>query len=158
MRGRSAATGYPELTRGASRPPSSGRLPRRPVPEADHVAADAAPDDEISPLCVTRARAWFEEHRAQLRKNAYGHGFLYWMLAITFIVGLAAYIAGYLLKSSATTEPLGLLADMAYSFGFALWTPAIIVVLSRSFRKPRAAGQARLRGLRGVTAREGAEA
>ena len=45
------------------------------------------------------------------------------------MIGLAAYVAGYLLKSTATTEPLGLLADMLYTFGFALWTGAVVVVL-----------------------------
>ena len=44
-------------------------------------------------------------------------------------MGLAAYVAGYLLKTTATTEPLGLLADMVYTFGFALWTAAVVVVL-----------------------------
>ena len=29
----------------------------------------------------------------------------------------------------ATTEPLGLLADLLYTFGFALWTAAVVVVL-----------------------------
>jgi hypothetical protein len=88
------------------------------------------PDDEISPLLHDpNARAWFEQHRTQLRRNAYGQGFLYSTLAITFAVGLVAYVAGYLLKSSATTEPFGLLADLTYTFGFALWTAAVIVVL-----------------------------
>jgi len=88
------------------------------------------PDDEITPLLrEPSARAWFEQHRAQLRRNAYGQGFLYSMLAITFVVGLVAYVIGYLLKSSATSEPFGLLADFTYTMGFALWTAAVIVVL-----------------------------
>jgi F0F1-type ATP synthase assembly protein I len=45
------------------------------------------------------------------------------------VVGLVAYVAGYLLRSSATTEPLGLLVDLMYTFGFALWTAAVVVVL-----------------------------
>ena len=45
------------------------------------------------------------------------------------MIGLIAYVAGYLLRSTATTEPLGLLADLTYTFGFALWTAALIVVL-----------------------------
>ena len=39
------------------------------------------------------------------------------------------YVAGYLLKTAARTEPLGLLSDMVYTFGFALWTAAVIIVL-----------------------------
>ena len=88
------------------------------------------PDDEIAPwLDSAYARAWFEEHRSQLRQNAYGQRFLYSTLVTTFVAGLAMYVAGYLLKASATTEPLGLLSDMIYTFGFALWTAAVIIVL-----------------------------
>ena len=88
------------------------------------------PDDEIAPLLDDAyAREWFEEHRTQLRQNAYGQRFLYSTLATTFVVGLAMYVAGYLFKTTATTEPLGLLSDMVYTFGFALWTAAVIIVL-----------------------------
>lgn len=88
------------------------------------------PDDEITPLLDDPdARAWFEEHLSVLRKDAYGQRILYSVLAATFVVGFASYVVGYLLKTAVTTEPLGLLADMAYSFGFALWTAAVIVVL-----------------------------
>ena len=45
------------------------------------------------------------------------------------MVGLVAYVAGYLLRTTAPAEPLGLLADMVYTFGFALWTGAVVVVL-----------------------------
>ena len=87
-------------------------------------------DPEIAPLLDDpEARKWFEEHRELLRQNAYGQRFLYSTLVVTFVVGLAAYVAGYLLKTTRPAEPLGLLADMIYTFGFALWTAAIIVVL-----------------------------
>lgn len=87
-------------------------------------------DDELGPLLNDPiVRAWFEEHLTDLRKDAYGQRILYSVLAIAFAVGLAAYVAGYLLKSAATTEPLGLLADLTYTFGFALWTAAVVVVL-----------------------------
>jgi hypothetical protein len=36
------------------------------------------------------------------------------------VVGLAAHIGGYLLKSSAATEPLGLVADLLYALGWSL--------------------------------------
>jgi hypothetical protein len=32
------------------------------------------------------------------------------------------------LKTSVTTEPLGLVADLLYAFGWALWTGAVVVV------------------------------
>jgi hypothetical protein len=44
------------------------------------------------------------------------------------VVGLAAHVGGYLLKSSVTTEPLGLVADLLYALGFALWTGVVVVL------------------------------
>ena len=86
------------------------------------------PDDEID-LDDPEVQAWFEEHMSVLRQGAYGQRFLYFTLAGAFVVGLIAYVAGYFLRSSATTEPFGLLADLLYTFGFALWTAAVVVVL-----------------------------
>ena len=88
------------------------------------------PDDDLGLLLdAPGAREWFEKHRAELRQDAYGQRILYQILAAAFVVGLAAYIAGYLLRSTATTEPFGLLVDLLYTFGFALWTAAVVVVL-----------------------------
>ena len=90
----------------------------------------ARPDDEISTLINDpAARAWFEEHLEGLRQDAYGQRILYSVLALTFVIGLVGYVAGYLFKSTWTTGPLGLLADLTYTFGFALWTAAVVVVL-----------------------------
>jgi hypothetical protein len=44
------------------------------------------------------------------------------------VVGLAAHVGGYLLGSSATTEPLGLVANLLYALGWALWTGVVVVV------------------------------
>jgi hypothetical protein len=49
------------------------------------------------------------------------------------VVGLAAHVAGYLLKSSVTTEPLGLVADLLYALGYALWTGVVVVVFVQVF-------------------------
>ena len=49
-------------------------------------------------------------------------------LGIGFVIGLAAHVGGYLLRSSATTEPLGLVADLLYALGWALWTGVVVVV------------------------------
>jgi F0F1-type ATP synthase assembly protein I len=87
-------------------------------------------DTELDALLRDPAsRAWFEEHLPELRQDASGQRILLQMLAGIFIVGLVAYVAGYLIRASATTEPLGLLADLLYTFGFALWTAAVVVVL-----------------------------
>jgi hypothetical protein len=44
------------------------------------------------------------------------------------VVGLAAHVGGYLLGSSVTTEPLGLVANLLYALGWALWTGVVVVV------------------------------
>jgi hypothetical protein len=49
------------------------------------------------------------------------------------VIGLAAHVAGYLLKSSATTEPLGLVADLLYALGRALWTGVVVVEFLQLF-------------------------
>jgi hypothetical protein len=53
---------------------------------------------------------------------------VYWILGTGFVVGLAAHVGGFLLKTSATTEPLALVADLLYALGWALWTGVILVV------------------------------
>jgi hypothetical protein len=75
-----------------------------------------------------RALAWMQEHLAEFRQQASGQRPLYWILGIGFVVGLAAHVGGYLLRSSATTEPLGLVAELLYSLGFALWTGIVVTV------------------------------
>jgi hypothetical protein len=43
------------------------------------------------------------------------------------VVGLAAHAGGFLLKTSVTTEPLLLVAELLYALGWALWTSVIVV-------------------------------
>ncbi len=87
------------------------------------------PDVGLDPrLNDPRVRAWFDEHAAEMRSYAYGQRVLYEYLAIAIVLGLVAHSAGYLLRAAATTDLLGLLADLLYTLGFALWTGAVIVV------------------------------
>jgi hypothetical protein len=74
----------------------------------------------------SRALAWMEAHLPEFRQQASGQRPLYWILGIGFVVGLAAHVGGFLLKTSATTEPLLLVADLLYSLGFALWTGIVV--------------------------------
>src|SRR4029453_5691473 len=97
-------------------------------------AAKAAPHplpDEARALGIDvddpRARVWMQEHLAEYRQQASGQRPQYWILGTGFGGGLAAHVGGYLLRSSATTEPFGLLADLLYSLGFALWTGVVLV-------------------------------
>jgi hypothetical protein len=72
--------------------------------------------------------AWVGEHLPEVRRSVSGQRFLYWSLGICLVAGLAANVGGYLLKSSVTTEPLGLVADLLYELGYALWTGVVVVV------------------------------
>jgi hypothetical protein len=72
--------------------------------------------------------AWMGEHLPQVRRSITGQRLLYQSLGVGFVVGLAAHVGGYLLKSSATTEPFGLVADLLYALGYALWTGVVVVV------------------------------
>ena len=73
-------------------------------------------------------RARMEAHLPEFRQQASGQRPLYWILGIGVVVGLAAHVGGFLLRSSATTEPLELVADLLYSLGFALWTGVVVVL------------------------------
>jgi hypothetical protein len=77
--------------------------------------------------------AWVGDNLTQVRQSVYEQRLLSWSLGIGFVVGLAAQVAGYLLKSSVTTEPLGLVADLLYALGWALWTGVVVVVFVQLF-------------------------
>jgi hypothetical protein len=69
----------------------------------------------------------------ELRRSVAGQRILYTSLTIGFVVGLAAHVGGYLLRSSVTTAPLGLMADLLYALGWALWTGVVVVVFVQIF-------------------------
>jgi hypothetical protein len=73
------------------------------------------------------ALAWMEAHLPEYRQQASGQRPLYWILGIGFVVGLATQIVGFLLKTSVTTEPLLLVADLLYALGWSLWTGVVVV-------------------------------
>ena len=68
------------------------------------------------------------EHLTLVRRIASGERPSYWILGIGVVVGLAAHVGGFLLKTSATGEPLLLVADLLYALGFSLWTGVVVVV------------------------------
>jgi hypothetical protein len=76
---------------------------------------------------------WVGEHLPQVRRSVYQQRLLSWSLGVGLVVGLAAHVGGYLLKSSVTTEPLGLVADLFYALGYALWTGVVVVVFVQVF-------------------------
>jgi hypothetical protein len=68
-----------------------------------------------------------EAHLPEVREQASGQRPLYWILGIGFVVGLAAQIVGFLLKTSVMTEPVLLVADLLYALGWSLWTGVVVV-------------------------------
>ena len=72
--------------------------------------------------------AWMAEHVTDLKRSVAGQRILYWSLAIAFVLGLALQVVGYAVRSSSPREPLGLLADLLYALGWALWTGVVVVV------------------------------
>ena len=71
---------------------------------------------------------WVGEHLPYVQRTAVGQRPVYWILGIGFVVGLAAYVGGYALRSSVTTEPLAFVADLLYTLGWALWTGVVVVI------------------------------
>ncbi len=107
-------TGEPGA-KGAPRPFTDERAHRQDVPGLEGLERDAL-------------LTWVGENLTLVRRSAFGQRILYWSLGIGFVVGLAAHVGGFLLKTSATTEPLLLLADLLYALGWALWTGVVVVV------------------------------
>jgi len=104
-----------------------------PDPErAPHPSAGAPPSRQDVLGLGERERdallAWVGENLTVVRRSASGQRPMYYILGIGFVVGLAAHAGGFLLKTSATTEPLSLVADLLYALGWALWTSVIVVM------------------------------
>jgi hypothetical protein len=64
----------------------------------------------------------------QLRQSVSGQRMVLQSLGIGFVLGLAAYVGGYALKASATTEPYKLVGDLLYALGWALWTGVVVAM------------------------------
>ena len=71
---------------------------------------------------------WVGEHLPEVRRTAVGQRPVYWILGLGFVVGMASYVGGYVLRSSVTTEPLRFMGDLLYTLGWALWTGVVVVV------------------------------
>jgi hypothetical protein len=69
------------------------------------------------------------ENLPQVRRSVSGQRLQYTSMGIGFVMGLAAHVGGYLLRSWMTTEPLLLVADLLYALGWALWTGVVVVVV-----------------------------
>ena len=107
-------TGEPGA-KGAPRPSPDGRAQGQDVPGLGERERDYL-------------LAYVGEHLTLVRRTASGQRPVYWILGTGLVVGLAAHAGGFLLKTSATAEPLALVADLLYALGWALWTSVVVVV------------------------------
>jgi hypothetical protein len=104
------------------------------APDAPHTFSDEDRAEEQDPFRGLgeegrrEALAWVGENLTEVRRTASGQRPIYWILRIAVTVGLAAYVGGYLIKWSTTTELLGLVGDLLYALGWALWTGVVVVV------------------------------
>jgi hypothetical protein len=73
--------------------------------------------------------AWIGTHLTDLRKSVAERRIRNSMLWTGLVVGLVAHVAGFLLKTSVTGEPIAVLADLLYALGWALWTGVVVVAL-----------------------------
>lgn len=87
--------------------------------------------------------AWVGEHLPQVRRSVYEDRLLRRSLVIGFVIGLAAHIGGYLLKTNAS-QPVGVFADLLYALGWALWTGVVVVVVVEVFPEAKRRGYKRM--------------
>src|SRR5262245_60103669 len=71
---------------------------------------------------------WVREHMTQLRESVSGQRIVLQSLGIGFVLGLAAYVGGYVLKASATTQLFQPVAELLYALGLALWTGVVVAL------------------------------
>ena len=91
-------------------------------------APGALTEEERGRLEDDNTRAWFDKHLGDLRRTASGERPLYWLLILTFVIGLGVHAGGFLLKINVTTESAQLFADLLYTLGWALWTGVVVVL------------------------------
>jgi hypothetical protein len=77
---------------------------------------------------------WVGAHLTDLRRSYAEKRVLRWTLITGFVIGLVAYLGGYLVRSAAAeAEPLALLGDLLYTLGWALWTGVVVTLLLQIF-------------------------
>jgi hypothetical protein len=91
--------------------------------DAPHTLSEeerAPGEDVLSGLGELERRellTWVGEHLPEVRRTAVGQRPVYWILGIGFVLGMAAYVGGYALRSSVTTERLRFVGDLLYTLG-----------------------------------------
>lgn len=113
--------------------------------DANEALSAPSPDDVDPRLLDPQVRPWMEEHFTEMRRSVAEHRFRSQVLWTGLVAGLAAHVAGYLVRASAPNDLVGLLADLLYTLGFALWTGVVVVLMVEII--PRAKERQILRAL-----------
>jgi hypothetical protein len=71
---------------------------------------------------------WVGEHLTEVRRSVDERRPMRFALVLAFVIGFAAHVVGFVLKSSPTGEPVALVADLLYGLGWSLWTGVVVVV------------------------------
>ena len=109
----------------------SGRTDADGAPHAFPDGERAEEHDPFRGLEEPERRAaleWIGENLPLMRRSAFGQRLLYQSLGVAFVLGLVAQVGGYVLRSGASAEPLGLVADLLYALGWSLWTGVVVTV------------------------------
>jgi hypothetical protein len=72
---------------------------------------------------------WVADHLDEMRRTVAENRIRYQILWAGLIIGLVVHVVGYLLKTAAIGEPVGVLTDLLYEFGDALWTGVVVAAL-----------------------------
>jgi hypothetical protein len=72
---------------------------------------------------------WITNHLGEMRKGVNEHRIRNQTLWTGLGIGLVVHVVGFLLKTSSAGEPMGVLADLLYTLGYALWTGVVVVAL-----------------------------
>ncbi len=87
-------------------------------------------DEAVAPYAEDpEARKWLEAHLPDLRRGVREGRIRGQAMTLGFALGLASHIGGYLLRTSTTAEPFGLIADLLYALGLATWTGVVLVLM-----------------------------
>ena len=70
--------------------------------------------------------AWAKAHLPMMQRWVSRQRFLQEAMVMAFAFGLVVHVAGYLLQTVATGEPLRLLADLLATLGTTVWTGVVL--------------------------------
>jgi hypothetical protein len=73
---------------------------------------------------------WMGRHLDDLRTSVATRRIRTQLVWTGVIAGLVAHVAGYLIRTSGPAEPIGLVSDLLYALGLAMWTGTVVVVLT----------------------------